>query len=174
MLIVMLLFRQFSSNSSSSYSSVSVVFLYCIHLYSQKDCRSTPIMAYIPTICCFWGIEKHVCCTSGYKMSKREKIPLILSHSLFQLDPLFAGRWLFGVGTKTFCFKKRQQRLLYLGAYYLLYSGVIVLGNKMCLAQALNNKKVLYAIKRHSSFVDSLQIVRQSCLLDRICQNKFL
>ena len=126
-------------------------------------------MGYIPTI---WGIEKHVCCTSGYEMSKREKIPLILS--LFQLDPLFAGRWLFGVGTKTFCFKKRQQRLLYLGAYYLLYSGVIVLGNKMCLAQALNYKKVLYAIKRHSSFVDSLQIVRQSCLLDRICQNKFL
>ena len=131
-------------------------------------------MGYIPTICCFWGIEKHVCCTSGYEMSKREKIPLILSHSLSQLDPLFAGRWLFGVGTKTFCFKKRQQRLLYLGAYYLLYSGVIVLGNKMCLAQALNNKKVLYAIKRHSYFVDSLQIVRQSCLLNRICQNKFL
>ena len=25
------------------------------------------------------GIEKHVCCTSGYEMSKREKIPLTLS-----------------------------------------------------------------------------------------------
>ena len=104
-------------------------------------------------------------------VKKRKDTPYSLS--LFQLDPLFAGRWLFGVGTKTFCFKKRQQRLLYLGAYYLLYSGVIVLGNKMCLAQALNNKKVLYAIKRHSSFVDSLQIVRQSCLLDRSAKTSF-
>ena len=105
MLIVMLLFRQFSSNSSSSYSSVSVVFLYCIHLYSQKDCRSTPIMAYIPTICCFWGQKNTSVVRLDTKCQKEKRYPL-----LSQLDPLFAGRWLFGVWTKTLCFKKRQQR----------------------------------------------------------------
>ena len=104
-------------------------------------------------------------------VKKRKDTPYSLSLSTWSIICRTVVIWGWD---KDLLFQKRQQRLLYLGAYYLLYSGVIVLGNKMCLAQALNNKKVLYAIKRHSSFVDSLQIVRQSCLLDRICQNKFL
>ena len=104
-------------------------------------------------------------------VKKRKDTPYSLSLSTWSIICRTVVIWGWD---KDLLFQKRPQRLLYLGAYYLLYSGVIVLGNKMCLAQALNNKKVLYAIKRHSSFVDSLQIVRQSCLLNRICQNKFL
>ena len=107
-------------------------------------------------------------------VKKRKDTPYSLSLSTWSIICRTVVIWGWD---KDLLFQKKTTKtniLLYLGAYYLLYSGVIVLGNKMCLAQALNNKKVLYAIKRHSSFVDSLQIVRQSCLLDRICQNKFL
>ena len=107
-------------------------------------------------------------------VKKRKDTPYSLSLSTWSIICRTVVIWGWD---KDLLFQKKTTKtniLLYLGAYYLLCSGVIVLGNKMCLAQALNNKKVLYAIKRHSSFVDSLQIVRQSCLLDRICQNKFL
>ena len=131
---------------------------------------------HIPTICCFWGQKNTSVVRLDTKCQKEKRYPLFsLSFNLIHYLP--DGGYL-GFGQRPSVSKKdNKDQYIYIYIQvpkYPVCSFVIVLGHKMCLAQTTNNKKVLYAIKRHSSFVDSLQIVRQSRLLDSICKNKFL